>query len=115
MIESGTSPEPLYSTLAEDPYLGQIVPMFVAEMPDRVGQLLARLEAGDWQGLREAAHQMKGAAGSYGFQPITPAAARLEQAIKSGEPEAEIRRLTEALTALCGRVSAGSPHAETAG
>lgn len=110
MVANEMIVEPLFSTLANDPELGRIVPLFVEEMPGRVGQLTARLESADWDGLRQVAHQMKGAAGSYGFQPITPVAARLEQAIKDGQAESEIRRLAEELIALCSRVRAGSPQ-----
>ena len=110
MVANEIVVEPLYSTLANDPELGRIVPLFVEEMPGRVDQLTARLESDDWNGVRQVAHQMKGAAGSYGFQPITPVAARLEQAVKDGQPESEIRRLTEELIAMCRRVRTGSPR-----
>lgn len=109
MVGNEMPVEPIFSTLVNDPELGRIVPLFVEEMPGRVKQLRTRLESSDWDGLRQVAHQMKGAAGSYGFQPITPFAARLEQAIKDGQPESEIQRLAEELIALCGRVRAGSP------
>lgn len=110
MVANELVVEPLYSTLANDSELGRIVPLFVEEMPGRVGQLTARLESGDWNGVRQVAHQMKGAAGSYGFQPITPVAARLEQAIKDGQSESEIHRLAEELIAMCSRVRTGSPQ-----
>jgi len=102
--------EPLYSTLAEDPDLGKIVDMFVDEMPDRISNLLAQLESGNRDELRRAAHQLKGAAGSYGFDAISPSAATLEDTLQNGEPEEEILRATEALVALCRRATAGTPQ-----
>ena len=101
--------EPLYSTLAEDPDLSEIVDMFVDEMPDRIANLLAQLESGNQEELRRAAHQLKGAAGSYGFDAISPSAANLEDALRSGKPEAEILKATESLVALCQRATSGIP------
>lgn len=104
-----TNTEPLYSMLSEDPDLGEIVEMFVDEMPDRVSNLLFRLESGDWEELRQAAHQLKGAAGSYGFEAISPAAGQVEQAIRDGEPEEDIRRTVDSLVGLCRRARSGVP------
>ncbi len=101
--------ELVYSTLAEDPDLGEIVDLFVQEMPERVDNILARLHSGDWEGLRRAAHQLKGAAGSYGFAPITPSAARLEAAVRQARPEDEIRQAVEELINLCERARGGTP------
>ena len=101
--------EPLYSTLADDPDLGEIVDMFVDEMPDRAANLLAQLESANWEELRRAAHQLKGAAGSYGFDAISPSAAHLENALREDSPEADIQKATESLVALCRRATSGVP------
>ena len=104
-----TSTETLYSTLGGDPDLRDIVEMFVDEMPDRTAALLQRIDAGDWEGLRRLAHQLKGAAGSYGFEPITHLAARVEDALRESRPKPEIRRLADELIELCDRAQAGPP------
>ena len=109
MNDTRKTSEPIYSTLAEDPDLGPIVEMFVEEMPGRIAGLLAWLESGNKEELRRAAHQLKGAAGSYGFQPITPAAARLEETIRQGSSEEEIHRAVGELVDLCRRAAAGRP------
>ena len=101
--------KPLYSTLGGDPDLRDIVEMFVDEMPERTSALVERLDSGDREGLRRLAHQLKGAAGSYGFEPITQVAARLEQAIRDSQPEPEIRRLVGELTDMCARAQVGPP------
>jgi len=103
MTSMATSAGPLYSTLDADPDLREIVEMFVEEMPDRTASLLDRLEASDWEGLRRVAHQLKGAAGSYGFEPITHSAAGLEDAIRQSRPEEQIGRMVQDLVALCDR------------
>ena len=79
--------EPMYSTLGGDPDLSDLVTLFVEEMPDRVANILDLLEHYEWEELRRAAHQIKGAAGSYGFGAISPCAGKLEFAIRDQEPE----------------------------
>ncbi len=99
----------LYSTLAEDPDLAEIVEMFVDEMPDRVEKILNCFESEDWEGLRSASHQLKGAAGSYGFSTITPCAGVLEATVKQTKSEDEIRSAVEDLVSMCRNVRAGTP------
>ncbi len=100
----------LYSTLAGDPMLGQLVDLFVAEMPSRTAKLIDRLEACDWEGLRQAAHQLKGAAGSYGFPAISPAAAQLEDAVRRQLPEETIRQTAGQLVDFCRQARVGTPE-----
>jgi histidine phosphotransfer protein HptB len=92
---------PIYSTLAGDPDLGELVEMFVAEMPDRIDALETESRNRDWPQLTSAAHQLKGAAGSYGFSAITPYAARLEAAAREGSQEEAILAALSELLARC--------------
>jgi histidine phosphotransfer protein HptB len=101
----------LYSVLADDPDLAEIVALFVQEMPERIARLLDRFRESDREGLRRVAHQLKGAAGSYGFTPISPAAARLEDGIVQSRSEEEIRQALDELIDLCRRTRAGAPEA----
>jgi histidine phosphotransfer protein HptB len=100
----------VYSRLAVDPDLSEIVDMFVEEMPGRVATLLDQLNAGDWEDLRRTAHQLKGAAGSYGFDLISPSAGKVEAAIRDQESEERIREVLEELVDLCKRARCGAPH-----
>jgi HPt (histidine-containing phosphotransfer) domain-containing protein len=102
-----TNHPPLYSRLASDPDLGEIVDMFVDEMPARVAAIADQATAGDREGLRRLVHQLRGAAGSYGFDPISPCAGLVESAIRDGEPEEHIREMVDDLLDLCGRVRRG--------
>ena len=108
MTQAPMETEPLYSSLGSDPDLAEIVEMFVEEMPDRVAMLLEQLDSSDWEGLRRTAHQLKGAAGSFGFDPISPCAARLETTLADSEPEEQIRKAVDELvdTGLLKRVLA---------
>ena len=79
-------------------------------MPDRVRAFHEYLARGEWELLRRAAHQLKGAAGSYGFAPISPAAGALESAVAATASEEEILRCVEELAAVCSRARAGLPE-----
>jgi HPt (histidine-containing phosphotransfer) domain-containing protein len=98
----------LYSTLGADPDLGGIVGMFVDEMPDRIAALREHFGNGDWAELGRIAHQLKGAAGSYGFDQIAPHAARLESCARGGESAETIREAYETLVNVCSRIRAGA-------
>ncbi|MBN2477382.1 MAG: Hpt domain-containing protein [Pirellulales bacterium] len=108
MVNQATDTQPLYSSLGGDPDLGEIVDLFVEEMPDRIATLLHQAETSDWENLRRTAHQLKGAAGSYGFDPISPHAAKLEDAIRDGEPHQQIRCAVEELVEICKRARGGT-------
>jgi histidine phosphotransfer protein HptB len=99
----------IYSSLGGDPDLGELVELFVAEMPERVDLLETYYETANWEELRRTAHQIKGAAGSYGFHDITPAAARVEAAVKGRTGEDQITADLLELLDLCRRIRAGVP------
>jgi histidine phosphotransfer protein HptB len=112
MDQTIVNQEYVYSRLADDPDLREIVDMFVEEMPGRVATLLDQLHAADWDGLRRTAHQLKGAAGSYGFDVISPCAGKVESAVRDSEPEERIRATVEELVELCNRTRCGLPAQE---
>jgi histidine phosphotransfer protein HptB len=113
MDQAVVDPGYIYSRLAGDPDLGEIVELFVAEMPERVAKLLDELQAHDWEKLRRTAHQLKGAAGSYGFDTISPSAGKVESAIDDGQPEQRIRATVEDLVGLCNRTRCGVPEKQS--
>ncbi|HEY4308005.1 MAG TPA: Hpt domain-containing protein [Pirellulales bacterium] len=87
----------LYSSLAFDPDLAPLVDLFVEDLPDRAEILLDRMQASDYEGLRRLAHQMSGAAGSYGFQDITIEAAALEQMLVQHASEQDVAAAVNSL------------------
>ncbi len=101
----------LYSSLGADPDLGELVEMFVDEMPERIDRLKSACKDQDLETLTTTAHQLKGAAGSYGFDQVTPYAKRLETAARDGECQAEILESLNELVTLCGSLRAGVPTA----
>jgi HPt (histidine-containing phosphotransfer) domain-containing protein len=97
----------ILSTLGDDPDLGEIVEMFVDEMPERIALLTACRDEEDWQQLGRLAHQLKGSCGSYGFSQLTSQAARLEQVCRSKERiEEQIFAELSELVDMCQRVKA---------
>lgn len=84
----------LHSSLSTDPEMADLVRMFVADAPLKIGKFERALEAGDTEELRILAHQLKGAAPGYGFDDLAPIAKALEEAC-SGPG------LTEEATQLC--------------
>jgi HPt (histidine-containing phosphotransfer) domain-containing protein len=110
MASSTTHTDPIYSSFGADPLLGELVEMYVAEMPDRIAALEQALAAENLDGLRRTAHQMKGAAGSYGFDCLTTAAGSLEAAIKEKQTLDQIEQSLDELTRLCRRIRRGSPN-----
>ena len=105
---SNKSDGPLVSTLAGDPDMAELVQFFVDEIDDRIQTIQTTSEANDITGLRTVAHQLKGAAAGYGFEPISRTAAELERVIddtESLEVNQVIRQQVDELIGLCQRVS----------
>src|SRR5205823_3828760 len=87
-----------------------LVTLFVEEMPERMTRFREYFHSGDWDGLRRAAHQMKGSAGSYGFEQLSPYAAELEAAAAKRTPLDEIAAALEAFLSHCARTTSDAPE-----
>lgn len=99
---------PLVSTLASDPDMVELVEFFLEEIDDRIDVIQAASQADDMVGLRTVAHQLKGAAGGYGFDPISQTAGELEHLIDANEAAKvteEIQQRVDELIGLCKRAS----------
>lgn len=88
----GSTP-PIHSTFEGDPDLQDLVVQFVDELDRRVDGIRQAFVEHDMVALRRIAHQLKGAAGGYGFDPIGEAASRLEYDLLGDE--AAISSLSE--------------------
>ena len=101
-----TPSEPLFSEMAHDEEMADLVEFFVDELQHRIDALSNAFDGGDVDELQTLAHQLKGAAGGYGFPAISETAMRLEQHITDGTKD--ISRLAadvEALIKICRRAS----------
>lgn len=114
MSESTLTTTPLVSELSSEPDMIELIEMFVQELPNRVNALRDSIEAQDLQTLGRLTHQLKGAAGGYGFPTITTAAADLEKAIKATQDLEKINAELEALANLCNRARAQGDKPRTA-
>lgn len=99
---------PLKSTLSSDPDMVELVQYFVDEMTNRIDSIRLATHQKNTEALCIVAHQLKGAAAGYGFEPISRSAAVLEQIIKGSDPTADVdgfREQVDELIDLCRRAS----------
>lgn len=103
---------PLFSEFASDASMTELVTLFVEEMPGKIESLRNALGSGSFDALKRVAHQLKGAAGGYGFPVIGEAAGKIEAFIVQNPnlgTEAKLQGLkaqVEQLTELCARARA---------
>ena len=104
--------EPIVSEFADDVEMRDILAAFVAGLPAQTERARAALDSGDSSTLQRIAHQLKGAAGGYGFTCITVAAGSLEQSVKDRAPDVEEKLAV--VMRLCRRVRADASGARAA-
>jgi PAS domain S-box-containing protein len=73
------------SSLAEFPGMMALIGEFVDGLPDEVRKMTDFLEQNDMDSLRRVVHQLRGAGGGYGFEPLTEPATRAEGSIDDAE------------------------------
>jgi HPt (histidine-containing phosphotransfer) domain-containing protein len=110
-----SQPEPsktqIRSAFADDPDMAEIVQLFVQEMPQRIEQLTQHWQQQRLDDVRRLAHQLKGSAGGYGFEPVGAMASGVEatlSALSEGSSRAnmeQLRQQFEDLINVCRRVS----------
>jgi len=98
----------IYSEFGGDPDMADLVELYVDEMPEKIATFQELAASKDWDSIRRIAHQIKGSAGGYGFQPITEGAFRLEHAVREESGEAEILEALDELLGMCSRLRCGS-------
>jgi len=96
-----SSSRQLVSELASDPDMAELVGLFVKELPQRADAIEQCLDRSDYQELARLAHQLKGAAGGYGFPTITEKAAIVEQQAKDRSAIEELSTVVRELSAMC--------------
>ncbi len=97
--------QPLHSDLAGDPEMQYLLEFFVERLPDRARSMVVALDSGDLEQLKVLAHQLKGAAGSYGFFPITDLCRDLEARVVAEMSADEIRTAISLVAELCNRAT----------
>jgi PAS domain S-box-containing protein len=101
------------SSLANNPRMQTIIPEFVKGLPAEVRKMNDLLECNDLPALQKVVHQLRGAAGGYGFDAATAAATSAEESIKTGKAldsiSAEIKSLIELIRRIEGYDESKTP------
>lgn len=103
--------EPLVSEMANDPDMTDLIELFLSELPKRVAVLQNAIQSADVATLSRIAHQLKGAAGGYGYPSITIAAARLESSAKAQSNIETLAVQVGEIADLCARAAISSRKA----
>jgi HPt (histidine-containing phosphotransfer) domain-containing protein len=106
MDQPSTTKKFLVSELAGEDELAELLALFVQELPKRAEAMRQALATADSERLALLAHQLKGAAGSYGFPTITDLARTVEQAARTGCPPAQLGVHLDELANACARARA---------
>ena len=97
--------EPIYSRLpTADPRFRAIVAEFIEQLDTQLAAIETAWESHDFEALRSAAHYLKGAGGSVGFDEFTEPSAHLEQLAKA-EQEAGVEEAIGVLGNLASRLA----------
>jgi CheY-like chemotaxis protein/HPt (histidine-containing phosphotransfer) domain-containing protein len=97
------SAEPLVSDLAGDADMADLIAGFVRILSARASALTDALAKNDRETLKRVVHQLKGAAGGYGFSSITEQAKNVEQALALAGDGTQLKTAVESLCSLCHR------------
>lgn len=101
------TPPELTSKFADDPEMSELIAFFSGELTQRVSAMQESIQNKDSEGLKRLAHQLKGAAGGYGYPTIGAAAAELDARLKTA-PEGgldTVQAEANALIELCRKAS----------
>jgi CheY-like chemotaxis protein len=93
--------EPLYSSLANDASMAELIDTFVDNLPPKLRSLQSDFSNEKLDDVEMTARGLKSEAGGYGFEPITDAARTLEEAIQKKAPKLEIKGLMDKLIHFC--------------
>lgn len=86
-----------------DPDIADLIPGFIKNRRKDTKKMGTALQEGDFETIRVLGHSMKGAGGSYGFDPVTDIGKSLEQAAKDKDAEG-IQRWVRELSIYLDRV-----------
>jgi histidine phosphotransfer protein HptB len=90
----------IYSEFADDEEFQELIELFVNAIPHKREQLSLFHNSNDIEHLQRIAHQLKGAAGGYGFPGLTDVSASLESACKNNSLEDLDEKVNELLEYL---------------
>ncbi len=71
-----------YNKLLDDPVMRTLVISFLEGLTPMIVSIETAKKEGDWNTLKDLAHQLKGSAGSFGYPDLTKRAGEFEESIK---------------------------------
>ncbi len=95
------APDVLLSDMADDPDMAELIQQFLGMLPERIEALEAHRAPAQRAPLASLAHQLKGAAGGYGYMPISEAARTVERFASAGGTQKECDVAVDALVTRC--------------
>jgi HPt (histidine-containing phosphotransfer) domain-containing protein len=90
--------------IAVDADIMDLAEDFLRRRREAVPTIRGLIDAGDMDRLRRAGHELKGTAGSYGFQELSRTGAVIEDAAIAEDPE-RARRAVDAMADFLARVT----------
>lgn len=91
----------LLSDFGDDPEMMEIIEPFVRGLDERVATMRQAVSSADYDSLSCVAHQLKGAAGGYGYPSISEAAKLLELGARACEPGDKLEAAMNRVVSLC--------------
>lgn len=104
---SGGVVEPLISEYADDPDMVEIIGLFVHGLKDRITDISRAFDDRNFTTVSGIAHQLKGAAGGYGYPQLSELAFEVEQLAKHNAPDDQLLSAMKRLIEQCRRAIAG--------
>ena len=97
----GSGRGPIRSTLADDPEMRPLIQDFLDSLEDYASQLDQSMRTSNLEFAHQMCHQLKGAGGGYGFEPITLAAQMALSLLQDEVPnEKAVKRAVDELIAV---------------
>ena len=99
--------EPLISDFANDPDMSEIIEMFVCGLEERIESIQIAFNDRLFKTVSGIAHQLKGAAGGYGYPRLSELALDVEQLANKNASEDHVEAALSLLVEQCQRAIAG--------
>jgi len=77
---------PIKSEFAGDPDMGDLVELFLQELPGRMGAAARAWESGEMETVQRISHQLRGSSAGYGYAMLGTAAGAVEDLIRGSVP-----------------------------
>jgi HPt (histidine-containing phosphotransfer) domain-containing protein len=102
--DAGDNSGRIKSSLMGNSRMMKIIPEFVEGLAGEVGKMTDLLERNDLAELQKVVHQLRGASGGYGFDPVTLPAGRAEESIRAARPLESITAEINSLISVIRRI-----------